>query len=138
MILTRYLQKTTMPPKSKRKYDQFFLMITLSVEKKINQLGTYLESLEQDGHTCVSIIQQRMLTTHIDRLRKAVDKLEAEWSCLRDDIPQADLNRVHAIVDKTSRWRGGPAWGGNVHMPCSTTVSQHGTRAGGWQTFSYA
>ena len=39
--------------------------------------------------------------THIDRLRKAVDKLEAEWPRLRDDIPQANLNRVHAIVIET-------------------------------------
>ena len=46
---------------------------TLAVERKINQLGTYLEKLGDEEH--VGEFQQRILVTHIDRLRMAVDKI---------------------------------------------------------------
>ena len=67
-----------MPPKT---ILNNFLTFTLSVEKKINQLGTYLENLEDEEH--VGKFQQRILLTHADRLGVAMDSLESKWENLR-------------------------------------------------------
>ena len=125
-----------MPPKSKLKYDRFFTMITLAVEKKINQLGRYIESLEEDGHTGINVIQQRMLMTHTDRMRKAVDELEAEWLRVRDDIPQANLNRVHAIVDETVVSGKEALCGGEMFVchAAQQSTTEHGPRPEGGRT----
>jgi hypothetical protein len=68
----------------KQNFDCIFLPFTLAVEKKINRLATYMESLKDD--TNIGEFKIRILLTHADTLRGNLDRMETEWDSLRDGI----------------------------------------------------
>ena len=85
-----------MPPK--RNYILFFTTTTLAVEKKINQLGTYLKQLDP---TAVSNIQERMLMVLTNKLQEVIDNLQSTWWNKRDKVTLANHNRVCTMVQET-------------------------------------
>ena len=58
-----------------------------------------METLEEEEH--IGEFQQRILLTHVDRLRGNLDHMESEWENLRDGIPQANYNRIKIIVEES-------------------------------------
>ena len=84
-------------------FDTVFIRLSIAVEKRISQLATYLETLEEEETHTVSACQQKILLTHIDRLRDRLDRLEVQWDNLRDSIPQADHARIQNIVEVSER-----------------------------------
>ena len=75
-----------MPPK--RDFDRIFLPFTVAVEKKINKLALFMESLEDDDN--IGEFQLRILMTHADTLRSNLARMETNWDRLRDGIAQRD------------------------------------------------
>ena len=88
------LYPTTMP---KQNFDRIFFPYTLAVEKKINKLATFMESLEDD--TNISEFKIKILMTHADTLLGNMERMEADWDSLRDGILQQDYSRVHISSD---------------------------------------
>ena len=89
-----------MPPKTKtRHFDSRFHAFLLAIEKKISQLGTFLANLDNDKQ--VSEFLQRILVTHINRLRSNIDAMELEWENVRDHIPQTDQGCINSIVEES-------------------------------------
>ena len=86
-----------MPPK--RNFDRIFLPFTLAVEKKINRLATYMESLEDDNN--IGEFKIRILMTHADTLRGNLDRMETEWDSQRDGIAQQDYIRIKTFVEES-------------------------------------
>ena len=81
----------------KRNFDRIFLPFTLAVEKKINRLATYMESLEDDNN--IGEFKIRILMTHADTLRGNLERMEANWDSLRDGIAQRDKIRIKTLVE---------------------------------------
>jgi hypothetical protein len=57
----------------KQNFDCIFLPFTLAVEKKINRLGMYMESLEDDNN--IGEFKIRILMTHADTLRGNLERM---------------------------------------------------------------
>jgi hypothetical protein len=83
----------------KRNFDRIFLPFTLAVEKKINRLATYMESLEDDNN--IGEFKIRILMTHADTLRGNLERMETEWDSLRDGIVQQDEIRIKTFVEES-------------------------------------